>query len=184
MPKVTIGVYEEEPKSFGIEAFLLKAFSTNPDHILSLIKPGPLGRGREIYHRLENIPIIGLTWQPTPNHAKRAGFPGISEIVGNDHDEGKSGPEFEPEALLILDVSPDSLPSNIPNAWVLQVADRKNQAAYIEVASSLMKEYRINVIVTSATMDNPDTKNDGVEVKLGNEKVFNPVVIRTTKKTT
>jgi len=180
-----VGVYEEDPQSFKIEAFLLKTFSSDPDHVLSLIKPGPFGFGREIYHTLENIPRIGLTWQPTPSHTKRFGFlPEMKHAEDNNDqkEDDQNGPEFEPEALLVLDVDPRSLPPEITMAWVLQVKNRKNQAAYTEVAKAIMKKFRINVIVTAATMDNPDVEGEGVETKLGKKAVFNPVVIRTTKR--
>lgn len=172
----------EKPRSFDVEKFLL-AISKAKKLNLSLINPDS---GQEIYHRLVNIPIIGLTFKPTPDHDAPLGF--LPKLDCGDKEEqtdedDPSRPTFSPEALLVLDVDPKDLPEKVDYAWVLQVEDKRDEKAYVEIADLLSTQFNETIIVSSAHMDNPDP--DVVDGQPSNPKFpgsapFCPIVIRRT----
>ena len=169
----------EKPQSFEIEKFLLAATSSwRPQ--LSLINPYT---GKEIFHQLVNIPKIGLTFQPTPNNGRSIGFLGTTPRLVEDKID--NGPEFEQEAILLLDVDPRDLPVGVEEAWVIQVKNQKSESAYIPVAEILSTRFdNITVIITSEYQDNtnPET-DDGIPLNpdYPDANKHCPVVIRKTE---
>jgi hypothetical protein len=181
-------VHVEDPRSFEVEKFLL-AYSAAKKLGLSLIDPST---GLEIYHRLANIPIVGLTFQPTPDHKAPFGFPGVPAEKAHPEDcekeDDESRPTFNPEALLVLDVDPRDLPKKMKlPVWVIQVEDFKDEPAFIEIAEILSAQFDdINIVVTSAHKQNTDPEMmDGIpaDPRFPNSAPYCPIVIRRVKPT-
>jgi hypothetical protein len=151
MPKLA----REDPPSFDVERFIL-SLQFDDGSILSLLNPGPdgSGRGPEIFYTLLNIPIIGMTFRPTPNQANHFGFvPNGSCNTDNCQDD--PGSVFDSEALLVLDVdSSMKLPTEFRNSetWIIQVKDSQDEDRYTLVAEALIQKFGVNVIITSASM--------------------------------
>lgn len=141
-------VYIENPISFELEEFLLNTLINGQK--LSLVDPET---GLEINSVLANLPAIGLTFQPTPDHRNPMGFlpeanPGKSNVF-----DDPLKPQFEPEAILIFDSGDIPLPEKIKNAevWVIQVKNQENEDLYAEVAKKICDKYQtVNIVVTSA----------------------------------
>lgn len=153
----------EVPRSFEVQKFLLSLTFDN-GRILSLINPerDGSGRGSEIFYTLRNIPVTGMTFQPTPSRS-RLGF-----IPGQEVGEQKDDPDrlFDSEALLVLDTASIPLPKEFDGTetWVIQVRDAKNENAYAKVGEALMRKFGVNIVITSATMEKADYMEDGIPV--------------------
>ena len=159
MPKLA----REDPLSFKTQLHLL-SLRFDDGSILSLINPRPDGNGRgpEIFYTLLNIPIIGMTFKPTPSQANHFGF-----VPNANHDAGdqKDNPNllFDSEALLVLDVDRSTkLPAEFKGSetWIIQVKDSQDEDRYALVAKALMKQFGVNVIITSASMKRTATYNE------------------------
>jgi len=155
MPKLA----REDPLSFKIERFLL-SLMFDDGSVLSLLKPRPdgSGKGPEIFYTLLNIPVIGMTFKPTPSQANHFGF-----VPNTDYktDDFQDNPDlvFESEALLVLDVDRSTkLPAEFKGSetWIIQVKDSQNEDRFTPVAEALMKQFGVNVIITCASMKRTD----------------------------
>lgn len=176
-------VLVEDPRSFEIEKFLL-AYSETNKLGLSLIDPVT---EHEIFHTLINIPVIGLTFQPTAGLQGSFGFlknldPQETEAKNEADDECR--PTYKPEAFLNIDVDPRDLPEDVKTAWVIQVVDKKDEPAYIEIAKILSAGFDdMLVIVTSAQMQNTDPnliKGKPVDPRFPQGPYQCPIIIRRT----
>ena len=174
----------ENPESPNIEQFLI-AYGSRLTPQLSLIDPET---GFEIYDVLKNMAVIGLTFQPTPSRFPQSlGFIPRPISPTKKKEAGEGAPIFEPEALLILDIDPRSLPSDVKEAWVIQVRNQADEANYVEVAKALSARFGdITIIVTSVYIANPDpTLDPGIHVNPDDSKspLFCPISIKYTKPT-
>jgi hypothetical protein len=153
----------EVPRSFEVQEFLL-SLKFDDGRILSLLDPerDGSGRGSEIFYSLRNIPVTGLTFQPTPNRSN-LGF-----VHAQDCSEQKDDPNrfFDSEAVLVLDTASIQLPKEFDGleTWVIQVKDQANEDLYAKVGEALMKQFGVNIVLTSASVKRADHKEEGVPV--------------------
>jgi len=150
-------VMVEIPQSFKIQDYL-NAFSHESG--LNFLLTNPEDKMRIFKKRL-NIAVIGISFQ-SPQNELPLGFQ-LGEQRETDTPESDKT-EYEAEAILALDVDPNSLPQGLEGTtWVVQVIDFAKMESFTPIATALSEKFGVNVIMTPATQEDPDPKHEDVE---------------------
>ena len=174
-------VFVEKPKSFEVEDFLAAFAAANGNFFFMINPVNPEdGRGPAIDNTWLNVPVIGLS-----THDRSKDSP-LGYTIPGQKPEERDDTEYIPEALLIFELSPESLPQELEGiTWVIQVKKYEQMDLFRPIAEALGKEFSVNIVMTPSQMNDIDPKHlkaRPVRKDFPDGPQFQPILIRTIEK--